>query len=706
MHSLFRTFSFLTLAAAVSARAQMTPPPEPAEHEAVNLDHMVVTAMPFVRNQAEIAAATAVLEGRSLQVRRQGTLGETLAGEVGMASTAFGPGAGRPIIRGLGGDRIRILENGVGTIDASVTSPDHAVSVEPFLVERIEIVRGPASLLYGSSAVGGVVNVITHRIETAMPEKRVSGAAELRYGTGANETGFGGVTDIAVHRSDRGALVLHLDGFKRNAADLEIPGFAESARLRAEEAEEAAEHGEEAPEEVAGILPNSSVDSSGGAAGLSWVSPGLSLGFVYTGFNTLYGIPGGAHAHGHEEGEDPAGEPEGEEEHGEENVRIDLRQRRVDLQGEWRHQTGLIRALRFKLGRAEYRHQELEGEAIGTVFRNQGYDGRIELLHAPVGGFEGAWGVQATRSDFSAVGDEAFLPASVTEGRALFVFEEVRRGPLNWQVGARYEEQDIELKDRATGRADSTFSGSAGVVWTLSEPYSLAASLTRTERAPNAQELFADGPHVGTNAFEIGDPDLGTETSTGMELSLRRRSGAVTGTVNAYMNSFSGYIFEQPMDEEEDGLPVFRYVQRDVDFWGAEAEAILHLHEGRQHRLDLRVAGDLTRAEESSGENLPRIPPFKAVVGLDWSAGEFAAGISWQRVARQTRVAETESTTDGYSLVDAYGTYRMTLGGMTYDWFVRGTNLGDTEARLHPSFLKDLAPRGGRAFAVGVRMGF
>lgn len=701
MHLFPYSLSALCLCATVPVVAQ-TPPPDPTSEDPVHLENVVVTATPFLRNQAEITAASTVLTGRALQVRRQGTLGETLAGEVGMSSTAFGPGAGRPVIRGLGGDRIRILENGVGTVDASVTSPDHAVSVEPFLVQSIEVVRGPASLLYGSSAVGGVVNLITHRIETELPEKTVSGKFEVRAGTGANEFGYGAVTDLALHRSKTSALVVHLDGFRRKASDLEIPGFAESAARRAAEAGEAAAAGEAAPEEISGVLPNTRVESDGGAAGVSWVTRHLDFGFSFNGFNTLYGVPGGAHAHEPAD-EEGAGE---EGEHGDEAVRIDLRQRRVDAQGELRLDGELVKTMRLKFGRAEYRHQELEGDAIGTVFRNRGFDSRFELLHRPLGGVEGSWGAQVTRSDFSAEGDEAFLPPSLTEGRALFVFEEAKTGALTWQVGARYEDQEITLRDGSDRRRDRSYSGSAGVVWAWADPYALALSVTRTERAPNAQELFADGPHAGTGAYEVGDRNLGRETSTGAELSLRRRSGSVTGAATVYVNSFSGYIFDRPTDAEEDGLPVYRYVQRDADFWGAEVEAILHLHEDRQHRLDLRVAGDFTRAEEASGMALPRIPPLKGSAGLTWLAGGFLAGAEVQRVARQSRVAEGETPTAGYTLISAYGSYRFTVGSVVCDAFVRATNLGDAEARPHTSFLKDVAPLGGRAVSAGWQVAF
>jgi iron complex outermembrane recepter protein len=675
----------------------------------VNLEHMVVTATPFVRSQAEIAAATTVLSGRALQSSRAPTLGETLSREVGISATAFGPGSSRPIIRGLGGDRIRILENGSATLDASVTSPDHAVSVEPFLVERIEVVRGPASLLHGSSAVGGVVNVITHRIEDSLPERGISGEFEVRYGSGANERAGGGVVDTVLHRRGDAGLVLHLDGFRRRAGDLEIGGFAESARLRAEEAEEAKEHGEEPPEEISGRIPNTSLSSDGGAAGLSWVSPRLNLGAVFSAFDSNYGIPAGAHAHGHdhEEAADVARAGDEEEHgHGDENVRIDLRQRRVDVHGEWRSTDAALRSVRFKFGHADYRHVELEGEEVGTRFANTGYDARLEGVHAPLAGFEGAVGVQVTRSEFDAVGEEAFVPSSLTRGRAVFLFEETSTGPVRWQAGARHERQEITLRSGAAARAESTLSAGAGLVWTLDSASSFALSLSRTERAPNAQELYSNGPHAGTGAYEIGDATLRAEESLGIEASYRRRAGFVTGVVSVFQNRFDGHIAEFPTGQEEDGLEVYRYEQRDATFRGAEIEGIFHLHEGGRHRFDLRVGADTVRAKDADGGALPRIPPFKARASLDWSSGGFAVGVNVLRAARQSRVTEDEEPTDGYTLVGFDAGYRVEVGALAYDFFLVGRNLTNAEARVHTSFLKEVAPLGGRSLTAGVRLAF
>lgn len=693
--------------------AQIVPPPLSTHTDPVHLEHLVVSASPLPRSQAELLSTTTVLTGRALQLRQQPTLGETLASEVGISSTAFGPGASRPIIRGLGGDRIRILENGVGTIDASVVSPDHAISVEPFLVERIEVVRGPASLLYGSSAIGGVVNVITHRIEQEAPESLVEATLEARYGSASDETGFGGVANLALLRTKPLSIVLHVDGFRRTTNDLEIPGFAESAAERARETAEALEHGEEPPEFIEGTLPNSSVESEGGAVGLSFIGERFWAGVSYQGFDTLYGVPGHSHGHASHESEEESSmeapaEGEAEEESEEESVQIDLRQRRTDFQAGWRNPdaASALKEIRLKAGVADYRHQELEGEEIGTTFTNEGYDSRLEVLHGPVGPLEGMLGAQFAHSDFSAIGEEAFLPASETTNRALFLFEEIRQGSLTWQFGARYEHQEIEVSSLPAKRTDDAFSGSAGLVWAWAEPYAVALSLTRTERPPNAQELYADGPHIGTRQYEVGDSNLDTEESTGVEVSLRRRAGWITGSATVFLNQFDGYIFDRPTGEEEDDLPVYRFVQRDATFWGVELEGLVHLHETTAHQLDLELAGDLTQAEEDDGAYLPRIPPMKGKVGLRWTHAAYSLGLEYLRVASQDKVAPNETTTDGYGRWNAHVTYRLPLGRAYADWFLRVTNLSNEEARVHTSFLKDLAPLSARSAHVGVRLTF
>ena len=638
------------------------------------------------------------------------SLGELLAAETGVSSTYFGPGASRPIVRGVGGDRLKILENSVGTIDASVTSPDHAVSLDPLLIERVEVVRGPAALLYGGNAIGGVVNVITHRIHETLPDSPLVGRLEVRAQSVNREESAGLVLEGAA-----GSFAWHLDGFQRKTGDLKIPGYAESARRRA------AEEVHEDETETYGMVPNTAIKADGGSLGFSWIGDAGYIGVAWSGYNTLYGVPSGSHHHdAHEHHHDEA---EHEEDAHAENVRIDLVQRRFDLQGAITREVGFLRGAKFKFGSADYRHQEWEDDEIGTVFRNRGYDARVELLHQPIAELTGALGWQGSRSNFKATGDEAFVPPSRTTNQALFLFEELPVGAVTWQFGGRLESQKIALQNGSgISRRDTLFSGSVSSLWQWTEAWSLGVAVARSERAPNTQERFADGPHLGTNAYEIGSPDLGIETSTALDLTLRRRVGQITGSLTLFVNRFGGFVFEQPTglvaDAHDghfhfkdagtsDGLAVYRYSQTDAQFQGIEAEVVVHLHEGHENSLDLSFGADTVRGKDLAHNGpLPRITPRRAKVGLDWNHGPFNLGGEVQFVAAQRRVANHELPTDGYTLVSAYASYRFTAGRLGWTLFARCSNLGNAEARVHSSFLKDIIPLPGRSLNLGMGMSF
>ncbi len=680
------SLSLLPLAAPLALAQVALPPAAPHAHdgETVLLDNLVVSASPVARTQADLIGSASVLSGDALAAARQPSLGETLSALPGVSGTWFGPGASRPVLRGLGANRVRILANSTDTLDVSNTSPDHAVSVEPFLVKRIEVVRGPASLLYGSAALGGVVNVIDHRIESELPERAVSGLVDGSVTDNGAGYAAGGLVDVALapDRDKQSGFVLHLDGFRREADDLEVPGFSGQ------------------PGAPKGELLNSDLSAKGASAGLSYVSEPLDAGLNYNGFDTRYGVPN------------------------EETVEIALRQRRLDASADYTGEFGVFSGARAKFGYSDYEHRELEGAEVGTTIGQEGFDGRIELLHGDPAAWNGAVGVQLGHTDLSALGEEAFLPTHATDNAALFVFEELVRDRVTWQAGARLERRRIEAEafaspgGAASGPRDddrSTLSGSLGAIHTLNPDYKLAWSLSATERAPTGQELYADGPHVGTAAYEIGDAAFDDERSLGGELSLRKVTGLVTGSLTGYVNAFDGYIFEEgtgvSVDETNTpdpagGLQRTRFAQRDALFYGAEAEAVWHLHQAPRHTLDLTTALDYVRAREEDGRDLPRIPPLKARLALDWRRAAWSAGADLVAIAKQDETAPGETPTDGYALLGLHAGYRLGTPLAAYDFFVRVENLTDEEARVHTSFLKDIAPLPGRAFTAGVRASF
>ena len=365
-------------------------------------------------------------------------------------------------------------------------------------------------------------------------------------------------------------------------------------------------------------------------------------------------------------------------------------------------------AIRLKATQADYQHIELEGDEIGTVFTHTGYDIRLDALHESWGKLNGAIGTKLASSDFTAVGAEAFLPPSTTETFALFIFEELEQGQTLWQFGGRSEWQDLAVTD-GTDRSASGHSLSASLGWVhdIAEGWSLAVSLAHAERIPNAQERFADGPHTGTNAYEIGDANLSNETSRGLDLTIRREVGFVSGEATVFFNRFQNYIFENPTGAERADLPVYQFVQRDAEFYGFEVQNTFHLHQSESGHIDLTLTGDLVRAQNiTDGTDLPRTTPARLRLGLDWQRGAWRTGTEMSHVFDQNHVATGETSTDSHTLWSAYLGYRWVASAVTWDLLLRGTNLTDSEARPHTSFLKAVAPLPGRNLALSLRASF
>ena len=702
------------------------------ESKIVELDPVVVTASPFVSSKEELVVPASELAGEALRRRTQSSLGATLDGQPGVHSTFFANGAGRPIIRGFDGDRVRILNQGTDSFDVSQTSPDHGVSIEPLFANDIEVVRGPATLLYGNAAIGGVVNVLGKELPRERALKQISGEFEASYGSVADENSVG----LALQGGE-GAFAWSLGYLDRSSNDYEIPGFAESVfQMEAEEAEhEEEEHEEEEheeEEEVFGVLENSFVNTQSGYLGMTWFGDRGFFGIAYSKYDTDYGVPGHAHheeGHGHEgEEEEHEGEEEHEEEEGhhdeeEESVVIDLEQSRFSLHGELLEPVDFLESLELQLSVGEYMHVELEGDPfgsaqdreVGTTFDRDGYELRLTGIHRPVGEFTGAIGFQLKDDSFAAIGEEAFIPSNDTSQYGVFLVERLNREWGAWEFGGRIESVEVDPVDSSLRkRSFTTLNASTGLVGRFSESAAGSINLTYAERAPNASELLAFGPHAGTQAFEIGEASLGVESSINLDASYRLTAGPVTGEFTVFYSDFSDYVYLQFLDHESvgeldtEGLNVFRATAADAKFYGFELDLRFHLIDEADRAMHFDLLIDQTKAtNESFNTNLPRIPTRRIGARYEYAFGPWLMGIDGRWHDSASHLAPNELPTDSYFLWGADARYRIQSTDTSHiDLFIVGSNLGDEEARPHTSFLKDLAPRPGRNVKFGVRASF
>lgn len=655
------------------------------------VDEIVVEGVPLGRTIKELAQPASIIGGDELAKRQAASLGETLAHELGVSSTYFGPVASRPVIRGQYGERIRVLSNALDAMDASALSEDHAVSVDSVLAERVEIIRGPATLLYGSGAAGGLVNVVDNRIHENGLDSPFGG----RFIVGTDgATGREAVAGEVAFGTD--AIAFHLDYFRRDTDDIEIPGFAESARLRALEEAEGGE--EEEGEEAFGMVENTASEADGGAAALTFTGEHGFLGFSVSQFDNFYGIPG---HHAHEEEAGGAAEEE-------ENVRVDLEQSRFDVQGEYRFANA--GELRLKIARNEYQHVELEGAEIGTMFNSEGIDTRLEFQHRSIGNLEGTIGLQHKSVDFIAEGEEAFVPPSDRRQTSLFAFEEWRPDDY-WtlQGSARIEKVTIDAPNLPS-YDDNAFGISLGFIRSLGDSHSVSLNYALTERHPNASELYSDGPHVAVQRFERGsvtrDGSLfDKETSSNIDLTFRGENSRIEWSLTTFLNDIDDYILLRPTVLIEDELQVFEYVQTDARLYGFEGEARIELFDSEQGHLHTRLFTDYVRgADDVTGDNLPRITPLRYGVGLHFTSGAFEAAAEAAFHDDQDKTASNELPTDSYTLVSAEVSYA--LPDPEVFVFLRGTNLTDEDARQHASPLKDLVPLPGRSLQLGLRYDF
>lgn len=659
--------------------------------------------------ELDLLAGTNVVEIGDVQRDAvTGQIGDLLTKIPGVSATGFAPGASRPVLRGQQAERVRVLVDGVGTADVSNTSADHATTIEPITVERIEVLRGPAVLLYGSQAIGGAVNVIDKRIPTRMPDEDFHLDAFGGLDTASNMRTGAASLDVGVTSN----LVLHVDGSWRKSDDIEIGGFQVSEALRADLLADAAEEEDEGELEEAaelreaanqrGTVPNTGAESWTANAGFGLIlgqsTFGASVGF----YDSSYGVPTRPGAGHHPE----EGEGEGEEEEGEELVTIGLEQFRADFKGDIFLGEGAFERLKLRAGYSDYTHTEFEGAEIGTTFDSQSVEARAELVQNTEGALRGSSGIQFTHRDFFAEGAEAYVPPNLTDQLAVFTLQEFGTGPIQIEAAARAEFTTVEAQTLGIERDFDTFSGALGLVYEGIEGIRLGINGSRAERAPSAEELFSEGPHIATQAFEIGDPDLGVESAWGLEAYARGSIGKGTFNLTAFRQWFSNYIFLEETGEEEDDLPVFQYLQQGADFWGFEAEFNYPVIDTDGFKLLTDLSASYVEAELADGTAVPRIPPLSLLGALEaqTSAIDVRGEVQW--FDGQDRVTTFETPTDSFTLVNALVAWRPLKDNRNVTVQLAADNIFDVVGRRHASFTKDFVPLLGRNFRASVRLSF
>ncbi|MGE8263802.1 MAG: TonB-dependent receptor [Stenotrophomonas sp.] len=689
------------------------------------LSTVKVTASPLQGDAESLARPVDVLAGERLDEQKAGTLGDTVAKLPGVQSTFFGPGVGRPIIRGQEGPRVAVLSNGMGNMDASTVSADHATSIEPFLADQIEVLKGPATLLFGSGAIGGAVNVVDGRIARELPDRPLSGRAELR-GNSVNDERSG------MFRLDgvSGNVVLHVDGLVRNGDDYRIPGYAVIDGLEDHSGHDHEEGDTDEPRR--GRLDNSSIRTRAGGVGATWLGDDGYFGVSASTYRTNYGIPNGAHVHADDDHDHDHDHDHGDEEEGDEHdVRIDMVQNRFEAKGGIYQPTSFLKNITLRTAYTDYEHTELEAGTPATRFTNRGIEGRLEAVQEQIGGWDGAFGLQFGNSDFGAKGEEAFVPDTATKNIGLFVLQEKQFGAFKLELGGRHDQVKLDPTGDYRARTFDATNLSAAGIWTLNDAVDLRFGIDSSERAPTNEELYAAGAHIATRSLEIGDANLKTERGQRVELGIHTHSDRVDFSASIYQTKFKDFIYLADTGVVE-SLPVRLWTQQDATFKGAEAEALFHLFQGNTGDWDLRVFGDYVKAElDGSGSRsvdiavphgdhnhnytvdlantgyLPRIAPGRVGADLRWAKDGWRASVGAVRYSSQKDVAQNEEPSNGYTLVDAHFAYRWDrTDSNSYEVFLDGSNLTNREVRPHTSLLRDYSPLPGRGVAFGIRAYF
>jgi iron complex outermembrane receptor protein len=656
---------------------------EEATADAGEGDAEIIVTGAFQRDLRDSSSPVSVVAEAELQRDLRPQLGDALATQAGVSATSFGPNASRPVLRGLQGERVRILTDGIGAFDVSNTSADHAVAIDPLLADRIEVLRGPASMRFGSSAIGGVVNVLDKRIPTSVPDDGALFELTGSYGSAARERAAGGAVTAAIGDD----FAVRAGGAYTETGDLRTGGFILSRDLRADAAA-SIDPDIRTLSTLRGRLPNSSGETKNASVGVAHINDGGNIGIALTRYETTYGLPIRFDL-------SPGAEQEA--------VSIDAKQTRADIRAGVNIPSGFFESLNLRGGYADYAHVEKEADgAVGTLFANEGYEARAELRQRKRGGWQGVSGVQTFFRDFLAVGAEAFVPPNETNQTGIFTLQEIEAGALRFEFGGRIEKTSIRSRDVAFDRSFTARSAAAGVFADLGGGFKLGANLSTTARAPAAEELLADGPHVGTQSYEIGDPGFGLERARGIELIARAGGDGWSVDAAAYVTRFKGYIYEFETGAVINDLPVFQFAQADARYEGVEVEAQAQLFELGEVRISADLVADAVRAKIDDFGPAPRIPPYRALVGVNASGTKWNARVDVERTATQKRVTGFESKTPGFTRVNLSADWQP-LADKDFRLSLSANNLFNVDARRHASFLKDYAPLAGRDFRISIR---
>ncbi len=611
----------------------------------------VTSVSPEAKSQFETFQATNVLGGQELTKELQGTLGATIENQPGIALRSFGPGPARPVVRGLDGDRVLIVEDGLRMGDLSSQSGDHGVNVNPASASRVEVVRGPATLLYGANAIGGLVNVITNEIPTG-PVKAPTGS--FTFDAGSNGGQASGAGDVTV---GTGNIALHVSGSGRRSGDYKSPD---------------------------GDIPNSFNRAGFAEVGLAYTKANGYFGGSYAYDRTHYGIPLV------EEGE----------------TNLNPRRQIFTLRGESRNMNGWFDSFRGSFGVRRYRHDEKDADVIATSFKNDTTELELLAHHKSLGRMKGSIGASVLTRSFSTEGEEVLAPPVDQNGVALYLYEEVAASPhVQFQFGGRYDHTKFSPKQDFDDRKFDEFSGSVGLLLLPTDSTTIAFSLARASRNPALEELYNNGPHGGNFAFEIGDPSLNSEHALGFDASVRWRHAAASGEVTYFVNRIDNFIFRQLSGEIVDDLLETFFVQGDATLQGIES----HLDLRVAPLFWIEGGVDYVRGElRTEDKPLPRMPPLRGRAGVRFQKNAFQAGADGVFTAKQDRIYNIdtpegpvgESATDGYNLLKLYASYSFVTGKSTSTITARLDNATDELYRNHLNFLKDLAPEMGRNFRV------